>query len=124
MVAGVFDALIVFERPEPGGATNTAGIAMFRRDYGGVGFFPKYILRNLRRDVEIETLDFGHAATEDDDVGIEDIYDLRERASETIFVAVESGDGLRISFGRERGDFFGRFGQAGCSLKVGSETGA
>ena len=49
---------------------------MFRWYNGRIGFFSEDILRNERRDVSIETLDLGHAAAEDNDVGVENINNL------------------------------------------------
>jgi len=74
--------LTVFaERPQPRGAADSAGISMFGRKNVGACFLAENVVLRSRAKIPIEAFDFRQPATQHDNVWIEKIDHVRQRAS-------------------------------------------
>src|SRR5713226_2170370 len=79
------------EGPEPGSAANAAGVAVFRGQHRGGGFSAENELGDAPWKVCIQARNLGDASTQDDDIGVQHVDDLREAAGEPVFIALEGG---------------------------------
>src|SRR5277367_2879962 len=74
------DEFVGFEGPEPCRTTDAAGVAVLGDYDGSVRFAAEDIFLQAMRDVVIEARHLRNAAAEHDDVGIEDVDQLRQAA--------------------------------------------